>query len=216
MKPVEEILHISPERGLTANCYILELPSSSIVIDPSQELFSHHAIKQALNIQLFATHGHFDHVLAVDKWREKFPCQLSIHEAEQKLLSNVQLNASYMTPLPCDYKPAELTFIDGQRIDLGDAYSFKIIHTPGHTKGGSCLLLSHEDSEEPLLLFSGDTLFRASVGRSDLPTGDPQVLQKSLKKLIKAAAAWPPDLPVYPGHGPATTIPWEISHNPWL
>ncbi len=216
MKRVEDILHISPERGFSANSYILELPSSSIVIDPSQELFTHQAIKQAAKIQLLATHGHFDHVMAVDKWREKFSCRLSIHEADQKLLTDHALNASFMTAHPHDYQAAELTFIDGQSIDLGDGYYFKIIYTPGHTRGGSCFLLSQTDLTEPLLLFSGDTLFRGSVGRSDLATGDGQVLQKSLKKLLTAAASWPPELPVYPGHGPATTIPWEIRHNPWL
>ncbi len=216
MLELSKILHLCSERGMSGNSYILELPSSSVVIDPSQELFTHFAIKDAAAIRLFATHGHFDHVYAVDKWRDRFPCKLSIHEAEQKLLTDKNINASFMTPFPNDYRPAELTFQDGDVLELGDGFYFKVIHTPGHTRGSSCFLLGQVDLAEPMCLFSGDTLFRGSVGRSDLPTGDPNVLAKSLEKLLQAAETWPEKMPVYPGHGPVTDFVWEKNHNPWL
>lgn len=213
---LDKILHLAGEGGFFANTYMLELPSSSVVIDPAQALFNHAAIKKAKRVQLFATHGHFDHVYAVDEWRDRFDCDLAIHEAEQKLLCDSDLNASYLMPFPRNLRAAERLFKDGERIDLGDGYRFEIVHTSGHTKGSSCFLLKHEAEKDPLLLFSGDTLFRGSVGRSDLPTGNPNVLEKSLEKLLRLSEAWPEEMPVYAGHGLETTFRQECLSNPWL
>ncbi len=171
MSDLDKILHVVGEGGFWANMYMLELPSSTVVIDPAQALFLHASLREHKRVQLFATHAPFDHVYAEDRWRNHYDCELAIHEAEQKLLCNSDLNASYMIGTPCNFKAAEKTFRDGEHIDLGDGYYFEIVHTPGHTKGSSCFLLKRADEKEPLLLFSGDTLFMGSIGRSDLPTG---------------------------------------------
>ena len=97
-------------------------------------------------------------------------------------------------------------FIDGDILNIGK-YRIKVIHTPFHTRGSSCFYFEDEH-----VLFSGDTLFHLSVGRTDLLTGSPRTLESSLKKLI----VLPPETKVYPGHGPATTIGDELRLNPYL
>lgn len=211
-----DILYIKPELNMRANCYILRFNEISVLIDPSQFFPADDTVKDAAKLLLFATHGHFDHVCEVDRWRDQRSCTLSIHEAEQKLLCDRQLNASAMGPEPCDYRAAEQLFADAERLELTEGYYLESIYTPGHTKGSSCYLLRHDEVEEPLLLFSGDTLFRSSIGRSDLPTGNAERLQESLEKLVKMSENWPEDMPIYPGHGPFTTMAREIKHNPWL
>lgn len=206
-----------PERGYMSNVYILSFPALCLIVDPSQLLSAHPALKEeGKALQLWATHGHFDHVAAADRLRLSRPgTALRAHEAEQRLLADPLLNGSRLFGENRAFAPAERPLRDGEVLALDAGYRFRVIHTPGHTRGSVCYLLE-DAAGKPELLFSGDTLFRGSVGRSDLPTGDPLTLEGSLEKLVRAARSWPAELPIYPGHGPETRMDEELRHNPWL
>lgn len=182
----------------------------AVIIDPADIPANLNAyIKQeGLTIKaILLTHAHFDHVMGIDKAIELYG-QMPVYVGKQdlELLHNAVLNES-------------LTFTDGYTYDGGDAIydgqvlsvigcDFKVIHTPGHTPGGVCYYLESED-----VLFSGDTLFRASVGRTDFKASNHNDLLQSIKEKLYAL---PDDTMVYPGHMSATTIEFEKKHNPFV
>jgi len=194
---------------LASNCYIVgsEATKEGMIIDPADEAEKIlQSVKElGLKIELIVlTHGHPDHVGALKEVKEATSAEIVIHADDVEILQQQFLDflfgLSYPTPPPPDRLLKE-----GDSIDIGDL-NFSVIHTPGHTPGGICLL-GHG------VLFSGDTLFNYGIGRYDLPGGDYNRLMDSLQTKLMAL---PDDTVVYPGHGPDTTIGAERRGNPFL
>ncbi len=181
-----------------------------IIVDPAADVY---AIKDMLNrynvkpVAILLTHGHFDHILAVDKLREEYGAKVYAHEAEAQILEHAGMNLSLpFTGSPMATK-ADVYLEDGEVVTLA-GYDIKIINVPGHTIGGACYYFEQEK-----VLISGDTLFNESVGRSDFPTGNGSLLIRSIKEKLFTL---PDDVKVYPGHNDATTIAYEKKYNPFL
>jgi len=155
---------------------------------------------------IYLTHGHFDHVMAVGELKEKLGCGFYIHENDVTILSRVPLDAKYFLELDVDPPPKPDGWVfDGQIIRVG-SHDVRVIHTPGHTPGSVCYLAGEA-------IFTGDTLFAGSIGRTDLPGGSLQDLLNSISTKILSL---PDHYAVYPGHGPSSTIGAERRLNPFL
>lgn len=154
------------------------------------------------------THGHFDHIFSLNKLKDLTGAPVYAYVDEQALLEDPRLNLSGE---PTDSKAIHATadhwLAHGDILEL-PGFHFQVIHTPGHTAGGMCLY-----DQAHGLLFSGDTLFQASVGRTDLPTSSHQQLKDSI---VNKLFHLPDDTLVYSGHGKPTTIGHEKAHNPFV
>ncbi len=155
---------------------------------------------------ILLTHGHFDHIAAVPELRKALDLKVYAGKREERLLGDGELNES-LTFLrrSITVKPDRL-LSDGEEFELA-GLSFRMIDTPGHTEGSCCYYMEKEK-----VLFSGDTLFEGSVGRTDFATGSMQVLLQSLEEKL---APLPDEVQVFPGHGGATTIGDEKKWNPY-
>jgi len=195
---------------LQVNCYILgcEATRKAAVIDPGGdvELILDKLQKLELQLQMVInTHGHFDHVGGNQKLIETTGVELLLHEADKDLLSMAaQHAAAYGLPTEISPEPDRL-LTDGDTISVGEL-EIKVLHTPGHTPGGICLLVEDQ-------VIVGDTLFAGSIGRTDLPGGNHSQLIESIQQQLLPL----PDATVaHPGHGPATSIGREKLYNPFL
>ena len=188
-----------PLGAYQTNCYIVYTDDSSecIVIDPGYEpetvLLAVKRLKKDL-AAILLTHGHFDHVGAVKDLVADTDCKVYIHEYELSLPATLTAGPLYYTDV---YDEGDILSLAGVTI--------RILHTPGHTPGSVCLMI--EDN-----LFSGDTLFRDSCGRTDLPGGNPTEIFQSLRRL----AALEGDYRVLPGHSMETTLDEEKMYNPYM
>ena len=152
------------------------------------------------------THGHFDHILGIDDVLKNFDVPVYLHKDDEETINSVYLNLSrsYIG----GYTFGGSTYIeDGQVLNLA-GYQFQVIHTPGHTPGGACYYIESEGT-----LFSGDTLFANSVGRTDFENGCTSDLVRSIKEKLFQL---PDDVLVYPGHLGETTIGHEKKYNPYV
>ncbi len=196
-------IHTLPLGFLQANCYIVAENQKCIAIDPGGDAPSLLEFLQKNELQLEAillTHGHFDHVGAVEEVVKATGCQLWMHERDY----SYGPEHKQMFPLAdCDFTEVHF-YEDGEERTIAEL-SIYILETPGHTWGSVCILIG--DS-----LFSGDTLFQSSIGRTDLAGGDIRWMQKSLQRLKELDKNYT----VYPGHGPATTLEREKRVNPYL
>lgn len=189
---------------IKTNCYLLSTERAAVVIDPgfdrpsTLEFLNENSDKERL---ILLTHAHFDHIGGAEALREKTGVRIGIGEPDAQGLADTALNLSDMFHANINPFKPDLTFKSGQVITVGDI-SFKVIGTPGHTVGGVSYLTGN-------CLFSGDTLFENSIGRTDFPGGDIRVLKRSVKKLLTL----PGDTKVYPGHGDSTTIVREKEYN---
>lgn len=193
------------------NGYIVhsEENSDCIIIDPgdSPELY----IKEIENnnlkpIGILNTHGHIDHVHAVQPLKDNYSIPFYLHEDDSMLLSEHYQEICLMYGMiPGKTPKADVELNNESEVLMGE-YIIKIIHTPGHTRGGLCYQINGD-------IFTGDTLFKGSIGRTDLPGGDYNTLMDSLKLLIKSV---PGDTKVHSGHGYSTTMKDEILSNPFL
>ena len=189
------------------NTYIIHEASSKscCVIDPGYEATTIAEKLEDLGLTLDAillTHGHFDHVGAVKGLAKATGCQVWMHERDYSQFKN-PVNAFFYPIANCTF--TEVNFCeDGEAIQAG-GLTFTVLETPGHTWGSVCFLC--EDA-----LFSGDTLFAGSCGRTDLPGGESQVLRQSLEYLSELET----DYRVFPGHGESTTLLHEKQTNPYL
>jgi glyoxylase-like metal-dependent hydrolase (beta-lactamase superfamily II) len=195
---------------LQANCYILARQDSAeaVIIDPGAEKdkISRVLLKHRLRpVAIVNTHGHIDHIGADDE----FGLPVYVYEKEAALLKDPGVNLSGFLSLPFSVTSEIRPLRDGQKIKLA-GIELEVIHTPGHTAGGICLLLRQQNGD---ILFSGDSLFRGSIGRTDFSGGDEHTLIKSIREKLLVLAD---KTVVYPGHGPATTIGYEKRHNPFL
>lgn len=156
---------------------------------------------------ILLTHGHFDHIMAVNTVKEKLRAEIYVGENEEEMLMNEGLNASGIVGTPYIVGKPEHLLKDGQKVELAGV-TITVIETPGHTSGGVCYYISDER-----LLFCGDTLFMESAGRTDLPTGNGPALMRSLREKIRPL---PDDVTAIPGHGPKTNLGYEKQYNPYL
>lgn len=195
--------------NLDTNCYILKRDDlrGAVVIDPGDDPF---IIKSTLLEMdatpdlILLTHGHFDHILALQEVRTS-KTVVAIHEADAKYLTERDLYSSMIGNDPRPFPPADVLFTDKDRNVTLCGYDFEVIHTPGHTEGSVCYLFGD-------LLFTGDTLFRGGIGRTDLLGGNNEKMFASLKLLN----SMPVDYAVYPGHEKCTTLSEEKENNPYL
>lgn len=202
-----QIIRFSP-RGFGANTYAITADNkTAIVIDPSRGDVAEALLQKGLRAEyVLLTHCHFDHVGGVQALQNagaKVLCS-----AEEKPLIGTSADLFDMAGLPRKSYRIDETLTDNEeRILCG--VRVKTLLTPGHTKGSVCYLM--EDNEGGRYLFTGDTLFNDSVGRTDFPTGDASALYASLQRLIALD-----DMPVYAGHNEETTLAAEKRHNPFL
>jgi glyoxylase-like metal-dependent hydrolase (beta-lactamase superfamily II) len=196
---------------LACNCYIVGDPETrdAIVIDPGGDADVILSEIQKLDLKIaaiVATHAHFDHVIASDAIRAATGAPFMLNDADRPLLDWVQESAQMFLGLELP-PPAEVdtSAEEGTRLIAGTV-ELEVVHTPGHSPGSISLVA-------PEALFSGDTLFAGSVGRTDLPGGDTRSLIGAVRSKLFGLAD---DLPVYPGHGPATTIAREKATNPFV
>ena len=195
---------------VAANCYILKDNDSNegMVIDPGgnpDKILS--AIKEmGVEVKLIAlTHGHFDHIGGLDKVKNALNVPVAIHEADGEMLTDAKKNLSAFVGAPGEMEKADVLLKDGDNISFGGC-SLKVIHTPGHTPGGVCFYGGGA-------LFSGDTLFAGSVGRTDFPGSSTEDILDSIRnRLAKVSGA----TKVFPGHGPASTMEIERETNPFF
>lgn len=192
------------------NCYLInkEGSTSCLVVDPGDEaekIASYIKKKNHSCEGILLTHGHFDHITGVAELVSLVGGKVYASEKERELLMDPRLNASAMTGQEVALEP-EILLRDGQCFEAA-GLTFRVIHTPGHTKGGCCYY-----SEEERILFSGDTIFMESIGRTDLPTGNSRELLDSVRNKVLTL---PDDVKIYPGHGPETTVAYEAANNPF-
>jgi len=192
------------------NCYLVWEPEhhNGVIIDPGDEdeLIVSQVEKNGFEPQaILLTHGHGDHIGAVKPLKEKYDIPIYIGKEDAPMLQSPSENVSAVFGYEIVCPPADHLVSDGDVIGFGKM-KFTVIDTPGHSKGGVCY---HIDR----FLFCGDTLFKNSVGGTDLPGGDYETLIASIdKKLLPL----PDDLICFPGHGPATTIGEERRNNPFI
>lgn len=195
---------------LQVNCYILaeETNSAAVVIDPGDEENKIRRVLRRLGLTaglIINTHGHIDHIGCDDK----FGVPVYIHQNDLKLLRDANLNLSAFLSSPLTIK-SEVKTVEDEDVITHGKIQLEVIHTPGHTLGGISLLLA--DSDSPIL-FSGDSLFYRSIGRTDFPGADGELLLKSIKERLFNL---PAETIVYPGHGPSSTIGDEKKYNSFL
>lgn len=188
------------------NCYIVqdEKNKETMVIDPGGEV---EKIVEMLNVldaklkYIYLTHCHGDHIGALKQLKQQKGGKIIIHRFDAEGLYNKDISLTDYIGMQDVYLEADSRLDDGDTIHVGEL-EFKVIHTPGHTAGGSCLYCEKEN-----LLFSGDTLFHGTWGRTDLPTSSfPDIIKSITEKLL----VLPKDTIVYPGHGKSTMIQEEI------
>lgn len=153
------------------------------------------------------THGHYDHIIGVNSIKRVTSAGLYCHKAEKEALENAEINRSALHGMKIEAAP-DYTLLEGDTVYLfGDKAVFTVLHTPGHTPGSLC----YYDAENGVL-FSGDTLFKETIGRTDFPKGSHNELVKNLREKLLTL---PDETKVYPGHGESTTIGHEKKYNPF-
>jgi glyoxylase-like metal-dependent hydrolase (beta-lactamase superfamily II) len=191
------------------NCYLVadEETKAAFIIDPAGDL---EQIKNTIDEKAYdlkfiiLTHGHGDHIGAVEGLKEAYDAVLLIHEEDAEMLRDHQLNLTFRMGEKIEIE-ADQTFRGGETLMVGDL-ELRFLHTPGHTKGSSCVLVNDT-------LFSGDTLFLNSIGRTDLYGGDRRQIIESIKNKLLIL---PEETKVYPGHGQSTSIKNELKKNPFF
>lgn len=197
---------------IETNCWIVADNEGGVtVIDPGDEPeVINAAIDERPVRAVILTHGHFDHTGCADEVTDDNSSFLWAYATEVTALKGELGRGGERFGIKTPHPHIDRTVLDGEVIEAGDL-RFEVIHTPGHTPGSMCLLLIDPDTGEQHL-FSGDTLFAGSAGRTDLPGSVPEDLEPSLEKLAERLA---PEVQVYPGHGPTTTIGRESLVNPF-
>lgn len=196
---------------LNANCYIaVTAPGQCVAFDigGSPRLVLEFLKMNRLKLtKIFLTHGHFDHIGGVEELRKAVGAEVFIHDDDAPMLSSSGLSLhSAISIMPFEPVTEFSPVTDGQLIEDGNC-RFRVLHTPGHSMGSVCYLCDEEN-----IMFSGDTLFCCSVGRTDFPGSSPESMKRSLERLWKLDR----DYKVYPGHNEFTTLNYEKENNPYM
>ena len=191
--------YVLPLGDYQTNCYIIHEEASKrcCVIDPgyASDLLLDKLEDLGLTVEaILLTHGHFDHVGGVKELAAEYGCQVYLHEADLSMPPMMTAGPPYYTH----------TYTEGDQLNLA-GLTIGVLHTPGHTPGSVCLVTENA-------MFSGDTLFQGSCGRTDLPGGNWLTIKNSLSRLASLEA----NLWVYPGHGGSTTLAQEKKYNPYM
>ncbi len=192
------------------NCYLAEnkKTGSMLIIDPGDEaerILKKIGEMNAAPEAVLLTHGHYDHIGAADEIREKYRIPVCALDAEREVLTDPGKNLTYENGAAYTVE-ADRFFHDGEQVSYA-GFTISVMHTPGHTIGSTCYYLPQE-----AVLFSGDTLFCCSVGRTDFPTGSMAAMHNSVHEKLFAL---PEETAVYPGHEGETTIGYEKRYNPY-
>ncbi len=192
------------------NCYLVADDSRGVaaIVDPGEEsgLFLAEAARRRWTIDaIWLTHAHVDHILGVAAVKQATGAPIFLHPGDLPLYRQLPGQGGWMGIAVEPPPPPDHEWADGDEAVIGD-YSFAVRHSPGHSPG-SVSFLGYG------MVFGGDVLFRQSIGRSDLPGGDPQVLMATIRDKFLTL---PDDTVVHSGHGPATTIGYEKTFNPFL
>lgn len=191
-----------------SNCYILGDRGEGVIIDPgvdSKEIWKN-VTQLGLSIKyIILTHSHIDHICHVEEIKTLTNAKVAVHHLDAKGLMDARYNGSALFGLSQTYSEADMLLKDEDALEAGGV-QYEILHTPGHTPGGICIKAENK-------VFTGDTLFRNSIGRSDLGYGDEGELKHSIKTKLLAL---PDETEVYPGHGTFSTIGYERENNPFL
>lgn len=201
-----------PSGALQANTYLAvdEKTNEGFIVDPGgyNKVLTKEVRDNDVNIKyIILTLGHSDHICGVNEHKAEFPdAKIVAYKDEEAMLENPNLNQSPGFGVPYSTK-ADILVSDGDELKVGNV-TLKFIHTPGHTEGGMCIYV-----KEAKALFSGDTLFRQSIGRTDFPGGSYKEIMDSIRKKLFLL---PDDTNVFPGHMGTTSIGFEKENNPFV
>lgn len=210
MKKIWRRLPLGP---LQTNCYLYaDAEGHCLIIDPGEEankLIQVIREKKWKPLAILLTHAHFDHIGALDAVREYYEIPAYVHIKERNWLQDSSLNGSAFFEIggPVQARVAEHIIESEGTLEIGD-FKLDVLYTPGHSPGS----VSYYDQKEGVV-FSGDALFKGSIGRTDLPGGNHQQLLDSIQKKLLTL---PEDTLCLSGHGPETIIEDEMMHNPFL
>ncbi len=193
------------------NCYLYACPVTheAVIIDPGDEAES--ILKTISELKLIPkyiinTHGHIDHICAIDEVSEVYPVPLAIHPADVYMYTDERIAQMFGRSAPLVQRMPDILLKEGDTLSFG-TLSLAVLHTPGHTPGGICLV------SEPYCVFSGDTLFNRNIGRTDLEGGNYEQIIASIREKLYTLDD---ELVVFPGHGTPTTILEEKHENPFV
>lgn len=195
---------------LQENCYIVYKDSDALIIDPGDETSKIKNELETLSVTPLAillTHTHYDHIGALEDLRVDYDIPVYVSPEEQEWLGDPQLNLSIYGTHVIRANPADFAFESPETVTIG-RFSFKVVQTPGHSPGGVSFIF-----EEGNCVFSGDALFKGSVGRTDLPGSEPEKLIPGVEEQLLTL---PEDYTVYPGHMKSTTVGYEKRTNPYF
>ncbi|MBR5290974.1 MAG: MBL fold metallo-hydrolase [Erysipelotrichaceae bacterium] len=187
---------------MQTNCYLIKENGHVLIVDPAS---SPNRILSMIEEDevvdgILLTHGHFDHIGAADALKKKLHCPIYVHEYDKRLATDVKIDR-FMSDVVVK---SELSFYRDGINQIG-SFKLDVLHTPGHTDGSVCIGYKNH-------LFTGDTLFQCSVGRTDLYSGSDSKLKQSLHRLCSLH----PETLIYPGHGECSVLEFELKHNPYL
>lgn len=193
------------------NCYFLKNKETGelLIIDPAdapEKIFQKVEEMQGRPVGILLTHGHYDHILAAPAVKEQYQIKIYACAQEQEMLREPSMNMSGYGGKSTSIKPDVL--LHDLEVFTAAGFSIQMLHTPGHTPGSCCYYLKEEG-----VLFSGDTLFYGSVGRTDFEGGSTADIVRSLHKLVDNL---PEETEVFPGHDASTTIGYEKRYNPFV
>lgn len=192
---------------MDVNTYLISSEKAAVIIDPgvcNDEVKSFINDNKTKDFYILLTHNHFDHILGANKVRELCGGKIYISQQDASGLMDGEINLTTRFCIPFTSFEADEIFNDGDELTLSDV-SIKVMITPGHSKGSACFIIGD-------WMFSGDTLFRSSVGRTDFVNGDRNEQIASLKRLYALEC----DYDVFAGHGPATRLSYEKQYNPYM
>lgn len=203
-----------PLGALDTNCWLAAdgVGGPLVVVDPAGDAAALLAAVGSRPVaEIVLTHGHFDHLGAATALVEATGARLSVHRLDAAAITDPWANGGLGFGFEYEAPEADRVLEDGDVVEAG-ALRLEVLHTPGHTPGSICLFAAPADAGDVPHLFSGDTLFARSVGRTDFPGGDARALARSIREKLSVL---PAETRVHPGHGPDTTIGYEARVNPF-